>query len=62
MLKLILQALILMLVISVVPKQRLEQADVINATLFAVVGLLMLDFVYPIVFKSMRDRDPERYA
>lgn len=62
MLKLILQALILMLVISVVPKQRLEQPDVINTTLFAVVGLILLDFLYSRVFISMRDRDPEKYA
>ena len=53
MLKLILQILVLAFVAYVVPVQKLEDSDVINIALASAISLLLLDFLYPIMFRPV---------
>lgn len=54
MLKLLLQALVLYFVIMTVPKQKLDNQDVLYTTLLSVVGLLLLDFLFSKVVRPRR--------
>ena len=61
MLKLILQALVLYFVIMSVPQNKLDNQDVLYTTLVSIIGILLLDYLYPRLFRPMRRREDTRW-
>ena len=57
MLKLILQALVLYFVIMTVPKQKLDNQDIMYTTLLSIIGLLLLDYLFSKVFRPVRRQE-----